>query len=71
MAGSVCANCKKKLSCGCQRRQANDGTSACSSCVGTLNGKVATEKLVERKAAAKIEKAATPNLTWGANRYKK
>lgn len=71
MAGSACSNCGKKLSCGCQRRQANNGTSACSSCVGALNGQVATKKLAEKKATVKIETKPTPNLRWGANRYKK
>lgn len=71
MAGSACSNCGKKLSCGCQRRQSNNGTSACSACVGTLNGQVATQKLAERKAIVKIETKPAPNLRWGANRYKK
>lgn len=26
---SVCGNCKTKLSCGCQRRKASDGTQVC------------------------------------------
>jgi hypothetical protein len=29
-----CSNCKKNLSCGCQKRVASDGKSACSSCIG-------------------------------------
>jgi hypothetical protein len=28
-----CPNCKKNLSCGCQRRNASDGTAVCSSCI--------------------------------------
>lgn len=27
-----CTNCNKKLSCGCQKRIASNGTSVCSSC---------------------------------------
>lgn len=30
---SVCGNCKSKLSCGCQRRKASDGTQVCSNCL--------------------------------------
>lgn len=59
---NVCANCGGRMSCGCQRRTANNGTSACSSCVDALNAKLNTEK------------TATPPITvqpeWGANRYK-
>jgi hypothetical protein len=31
---SVCANCKTKLSCGCQRRKASNGQQVCSNCIG-------------------------------------
>jgi len=29
---SSCPNCRKKLSCGCQRAKASDGTVVCKSC---------------------------------------
>ena len=64
MAGSACSNCGKKLSCGCQRRQANNGTSGCSSCVAALNAGVTKEKLVAKPTI--IEATSK----WGANRYK-
>jgi Tfp pilus assembly protein PilN len=55
------------MSCGCQRRTAVNGTSACSSCVETLNAKLNAE------AAAQTQNT-TPHTTqneWGAHRYKK
>jgi hypothetical protein len=30
---STCSNCKKSLSCGCQKRKASDGKSVCSNCI--------------------------------------
>ncbi len=27
-----CSNCGKKLSCGCQKKKASNGTSVCNSC---------------------------------------
>lgn len=50
------------MSCGCQRRTAVNGTSACSACVDALNAKLNAAKT-----------AATPTTVksvWGANRYK-
>jgi len=29
-----CSNCKKQLSCGCQKKVTSDGKSACASCIG-------------------------------------
>lgn len=40
---SKCANCGKKLTCGCQRAKAVNGTAACTSCVGALNNKLKTK----------------------------
>jgi len=28
-----CSNCKKNLSCGCQKRTATDGKSVCTNCI--------------------------------------
>ena len=28
-----CANCKKKLGCGCQKKKASDGRSCCVTCL--------------------------------------
>jgi hypothetical protein len=30
---SVCTNCKSKLTCGCQKRTASNGTAVCSMCL--------------------------------------
>lgn len=30
---SQCSNCKKNLSCGCQRKTASDKTSVCTNCI--------------------------------------
>jgi hypothetical protein len=60
---ATCSNCKATLSCGCQIRQASNGKSACSSCVASLNAKIAAEN-----AAAN---PPTMKTVWGANRYKK
>jgi len=30
---STCPNCKKKLSCGCQKRKASNGREVCSNCL--------------------------------------
>ena len=70
MGNSACSNCGKKLSCGCQRRQANNGTSACSSCVAALNAGVTKEKLVAKPTIIEAQKLNEATSKWGANRYK-
>jgi hypothetical protein len=30
---STCANCKSKLTCGCQKRVASNGTAVCTMCL--------------------------------------
>lgn len=32
---ATCPNCKKALSCGCQKRTASDGKQVCSNCIKT------------------------------------
>ena len=39
-----CQNCKKKLSCGCQKRKASDGASVCSTCISTYEQKLKAVK---------------------------
>jgi hypothetical protein len=65
---SKCANCEARLSCGCQRRTASNGASACSNCVSSLNTKLAQEQLLANQVVV-TPPIADPNL-WGANRYK-
>lgn len=39
-----CENCNTKLSCGCKKRVANDGTSCCTACVAGYNLKLDQNK---------------------------
>ena len=39
-----CPNCGAGMSCGCQRRTASNGATACSSCVNKLEAKLTAEK---------------------------
>lgn len=32
---ATCSNCKKTLSCGCQKRKASDGTAVCTNCISS------------------------------------
>jgi hypothetical protein len=60
---ATCSNCKATLSCGCQKRKAKDGTSACSKCLASYEA-----KLTQTKTLTVEPQVST---TWGANRYKK
>lgn len=60
---SVCPNCNKKLSCGCQRRTASNKVAVCSGCLGSY------EKSL--KPASATNTTEKPELTaWGKDRYK-
>lgn len=39
-----CANCKKKLGCGCQKKKASDGTSCCVTCLTTYEISIKNKK---------------------------
>lgn len=58
-----CANCGAAMSCGCQKRTASNGASACSACINTLEAQLKSAKVI------------TPTVTQlgelGPNRYKK
>ncbi len=41
---SVCPNCGSKITCGCQKRRATDGTPCCAKCVAGVNCKIARAK---------------------------
>ena len=59
---ATCANCKTKMSCGCQKRTASDGKAVCSKCVTSYEAGLKQTKTV-----------ATPSPTkavWGKDRYK-
>ena len=53
---STCPNCKKKLSCGCQKRKASNGREVCSNCLtsyeATFNNK--SENLTGTTSATEI-----------------
>lgn len=66
MAGSTCQNCGTRMSCGCQKRTATNGASACSNCVSELNAKLAAAPTVDTT----VEIVRSPLNQWGANRYK-
>lgn len=42
---ATCANCKGRMSCGCQKRTASDGKSACSSCINIYEAQLKQRKL--------------------------
>lgn len=39
-----CANCKKRLGCGCQRKVASDKTSCCVSCLAAYEASLKKKK---------------------------
>jgi len=43
-SGTTCTYCKRKLSCGCQRRTASDGTQVCSSCIASYEAQLKSKK---------------------------
>lgn len=42
-----CSNCKKNLSCGCQKKKASDGTSVCASCITSYEAQTNKNKSVK------------------------
>jgi transcription elongation factor Elf1 len=60
---ATCPNCKKTLSCGCQRRTASNGSTVCSSCLASY------EKTLNPTAQSTATEKPVLN-TWGKNRYK-
>ena len=66
---AVCSNCKKSLSCGCQKRRASDGAAVCSNCISSYEKTVKT--LVEptrEVTTAPIHISSIPQI-WGPDRY--
>jgi hypothetical protein len=56
-----CNNCNARMSCGCQKRKASDGTSCCSSCLAFYEKKLQAEK--------QIKSINAPNKTWGPDSH--
>lgn len=44
-----CQNCGNNMSCGCQKRTASNGATACSSCINTLEASIKGAKLAASK----------------------
>ena len=42
---ATCLNCKKRLSCGCQKAVASDGTSVCKACKAIYEANLKQSKL--------------------------
>jgi hypothetical protein len=60
-----CSNCKKNLSCGCQKRTAKDGASVCSNCITSYETKLAAQNPIR----ARQVNPPKSNTVWGKNRY--
>ena len=56
-----CNNCGARMSCGCQKRRASDGTSCCSTCLAFYEKKLKAEK--------EIKSIQASNNTSGPDRY--
>jgi transcription elongation factor Elf1 len=59
---ATCPNCKNKMSCGCQKRQASDGKTVCSQCASNYEA-----QLKQRQTLATVSQT---NQVWGKDRYK-
>ena len=53
-----CPNCKKQLSCGCQRKVASDSTNVCSGCISQYENKLKLVKSVSKSSNNIIDKNA-------------
>lgn len=42
-----CKNCGTKITCGCQKRVAKDGTSCCTKCVSTYNNSLNSKTILK------------------------
>ncbi len=60
-----CSNCNARMSCGCQKRRASDGTACCSSCLAFYE-----KGLQANKTITKLPTTTTNKNVWGADRYK-
>ena len=56
-----CNNCNARMSCGCQKRRASDGTSCCSGCLAFYEKKLQAEK--------QIKSVNAPNKTWSPDSH--
>jgi hypothetical protein len=56
---AVCSNCKKTLSCGCQKRKASNGASVCTNCISAYEKK---NNLISRSTAPTLQ--SIPPTVW-------
>ncbi len=59
---ATCSNCKRGLSCGCQKKTASDGKSVCNSCAASY------EASLKQKVTGTT--VSPTNRVWGKDRYK-
>ena len=59
---AACLNCKRNLSCGCQKRKASDGKSVCSNCITTYEASL--------KQRQNVTTDTQTTKVWGKDRYK-
>jgi hypothetical protein len=43
--GTLCGNCGRKMSCGCQARTASDGKRVCTNCKSAYEAKIQRDKI--------------------------
>lgn len=63
----TCSNCNARLSCGCQRKTASDGTACCSSCIAFYEKGLISKKEITPTTSKSILPAQ--KNVWGTNRY--
>lgn len=59
----ICSNCGIQLSCGCQRREASDGTQCCDQCVGAYEAKISPQPSPSPSAKVVVTKKVSTNDT--------
>ena len=57
---SQCSNCKKQLSCGCQRRNASNGVQVCTNCLNSYESQI---KIINQPSVStETETKVTPHI---------
>jgi hypothetical protein len=67
---ATCSNCNRNLSCGCQKKVASDGKSACGTCITQYESNL-TKKVLSPQYHTTTTKTATPSQLWAARNIKK
>ena len=66
---AVCSNCRRSLSCGCQKRKASDGASVCSNCISSYEKGITTLVQPTREAVTTPKHISSTPQIWGKDRY--